>query len=127
MRQACGTRLRRSAWLPRGVGQIQWSDRTVFWIEQVQPPVAGAVENCQRLIFSVDSGVLTVRAERREEKKEGGQSEFWYGSLTRSVTLPPGADEERVTASYCNGILEVKTALKEEKKPEPRRIAISKE
>jgi HSP20 family protein len=77
--------------------------------------------------ISVDSGVLTVRAERREEKKVGGRSEFRYGSFTRSATLPPGADEDSVTASYRDGILEVKTALKEEKKPEPRRIAISKE
>jgi HSP20 family protein len=77
--------------------------------------------------ITVDNGVLTVRAERREEKKEGGRSEFRYGSFTRSVTLPPGADEESVSASYRDGILEVKTALKEEKKPESRRIAIAKE
>jgi HSP20 family molecular chaperone IbpA len=77
--------------------------------------------------ITVDDGVLTVRAERREEKKEGGRSEFRYGSFARSVTLPTGADEENVAASYRDGILEVRTPIKEATKAEPKRIAINKE
>jgi HSP20 family protein len=77
--------------------------------------------------ITVDDGVLTVKAERREEKKESGRSEFRYGSFTRSVTLPTGADEENVAASYRDGILEVRTPIKEATKAEPKRIAISKE
>lgn len=77
--------------------------------------------------ITVDDGVLTVKAERREEKKEGGRSEFRYGSFTRSVTLPNGADEENVAASFRDGILEVRTPIKEATKPEPKRIAITKE
>ena len=77
--------------------------------------------------ITVDDGVLTVKAERREEKKEGGRSEFRYGSFTRSVTLPSGADQENVAASYRDGILEVRTPIKEAAKAEPKRIAIAKE
>jgi HSP20 family protein len=77
--------------------------------------------------ITVDDGVLTVKAERREEKKESGRSEFRYGSFTRSVTLPTGADEENVAASYRDGILEVRTPIKEATKAEPKHIAISKE
>jgi HSP20 family protein len=77
--------------------------------------------------ITVDDGVLTVKAERREEKKEGGRSEFRYGSFTRSVTLPTGADEENVAASYRDGILEVRTPIKEATKAEPKRIAITTE
>jgi HSP20 family protein len=77
--------------------------------------------------ITVDDGVLTVKAERREEKKESGRSEFRYGSFTRSVTLPTGADEENVAASYRDGILEVRTPIKEATKAEPKRIAITKE
>jgi HSP20 family protein len=76
--------------------------------------------------LTVENGVLTIRAERREEKKEGGRSEFRYGSFTRSVTLPPGADENDVTATYTNGILEVRVAIKPEQKPERKRITIGK-
>jgi HSP20 family molecular chaperone IbpA len=77
--------------------------------------------------ITVDDGILTVRAERREEKKEGGRSEFRYGSFARSVTLPTGADEENVAASYRDGILEVRTPIKEATKAEPKRIAINKQ
>jgi HSP20 family protein len=76
--------------------------------------------------LTVDNGVLTIKAERREEKKEGGRSEFRYGAFTRSVTLPSGADEDAVTASYDNGVLEVRVPIKEPKAPEAKRITIGK-
>src|SRR5215207_5260897 len=57
--------------------------------------------------ITVENGVLTVKAERREEKKEAHRSEFRYGAFRRSVSLPPGVDESNVKATYANGILEV--------------------
>jgi HSP20 family protein len=80
----------------------------------------------QDVEVTVDNGVLTITAERREEKKEGGRSEFPYGSFTRGVTLPGGADEDAVTASYGDGILEVRVSMKEAKEPEAKRITIGK-
>jgi HSP20 family protein len=77
--------------------------------------------------ITVDDGVLTIRAERQEEKKEGGRSEFRYGSFTRSVSLPAGADEENVAASYRDGILEVRAPVRAATKPEPKKIAVAKE
>jgi len=74
---------------------------------------------------TADAGTLTIRAERREEHKEPRYSEFRYGSLTRSVTLPASADAEKITASYDNGILEVAVPLTEAK-AEGHRIAIKK-
>lgn len=76
--------------------------------------------------ITVADGVLTVRAERREETKEAKRSEFRYGSFTRSFRLPEGSDEDDVTATYNNGILEVSVALKEAKPAETKRIEISK-
>lgn len=74
---------------------------------------------------TLHKGVLTVKAERREEKKEEHRSEFRYGSFTRAVSLPAGADEEDVKASYTNGILEIRIGLKAEQKPEPRKIQVT--
>lgn len=70
------------------------------------------------------NGVLTVRAERREEEKGLNRSEFHYGLLHRSVRLPANADEENIKASYRKGILEVTVPLTA---PEPagRQIAIT--
>jgi HSP20 family protein len=76
--------------------------------------------------ITVDNGVLTIKAERREEKKEGRRSEFRYGTFTRSVTLPSDADEDDVTATYGDGILEVRIGIKTVQKPEAKRISIGK-
>jgi HSP20 family molecular chaperone IbpA len=73
---------------------------------------------------TVESGMLTIHAERREEKKEDRHSEFKYGSLTRSVTLPEGADPGNITASYDQGILKVTVPVPEEAKPAARKIAV---
>jgi HSP20 family molecular chaperone IbpA len=56
-------------------------------------------------------GLLTIKAERREEVSDKHHSEFHYGTFSRSVTLPAGADEENVRAVYGHGILEVTVRL----------------
>lgn len=55
----------------------------------------------------VDGDVLTIRGERREEQREKGLRELHYGSFTRSVTLPPHARTDEITASYADGVLQV--------------------
>jgi HSP20 family protein len=57
--------------------------------------------------ISVRNGQLTIRAERSEKKETRGRSEFSYGSFVRSVTLPPGANEDDIKATYDKGILTV--------------------
>jgi HSP20 family protein len=55
----------------------------------------------------VANGMLTISATRQQEEHDGARSEFHYGSLTRRVLLPDGADEKAVVAKYTAGILEV--------------------
>ena len=43
----------------------------------------------------------------REKTQSNGRSEFTFGSFTRSVSLPEGADEDGITASYGKGILTI--------------------
>ena len=62
--------------------------------------------------ITVRDGVLTIKAERTEKKESNGRSEFSYGSFIRSVTLPAGADEDAIKASYDNGILTVQCPYK---------------
>jgi len=42
------------------------------------------------------------------------------------MALPTGVDEDDVTATYGDGILEVRVGIKAEKKPEAKRISIGK-
>ncbi|GAA0505022.1 hypothetical protein Ade02nite_71110 [Paractinoplanes deccanensis] len=71
-------------------------------------------------------GVLTVRAERREEEQNRHRTEFRYGSLQRSVRLPGNADEDAIKATYRKGILEITVPLTEPQ-PSGRQIAIAKQ
>ena len=64
--------------------------------------------------ITVRDGQLTIKAERSEKKESKGRSEFSYGSFTRSVTLPAGANEDDIKASYDKGILTVDVAIPEQ-------------
>jgi len=59
----------------------------------------------------VSNGTLTIHAERRDEERTPRRSEFRYGLLQRIVRLPANADEEKITARYDKGILEVTVPL----------------
>ena len=59
----------------------------------------------------VNGDQLTVRAERKEEKKSESKrkylSEVYYGSYVRSFTLPGPVEEKNVDAKFENGVLTV--------------------
>lgn len=66
----------------------------------------------------VENGMLSLMAERKEEKKEDKDryhySERRYGSIKRMVSLPEQADPDNVKAEFENGVL----CLSFAKKPE---------
>lgn len=66
---------------------------------------------------TVSDGMLRIEAERHVEEKrqEKGyvRQELRYGALSRSLPLPAGADEAGITATYKDGILEVRVPAAE--------------
>ncbi len=77
------------------------------------------------LEVTVANGMLTIRAERHEEKTEGDgkrgyRSEFRYGALVRTMPLPAGVAETDVTATYSDGILEVRLPMGTLERPATR-------
>jgi HSP20 family molecular chaperone IbpA len=73
--------------------------------------------------ITVRDGQLTIKAERSEKKEFNGRSEFSYGSFARTVSLPTGADEDNIEATYDKGILTVSVAVSEAK-PAERRVQV---
>ncbi len=63
------------------------------------------------LTVTVDSGILTIKATRREGAAGKHHSEFRYGTFSRSVTLPAAADEDHIEAICSHGVLEVTVKL----------------
>ena len=66
--------------------------------------------------ISLHDGLLHLscqRAEKQEERDNGSfHSEFRYGRFERAVALPAGATVEDVSATYKDGVLEVRLPLK---------------
>lgn len=62
--------------------------------------------------LTVDGGTVSLSAEIKNEKevKEGDKvlrSERYFGSVSRSFTLPQDVDESAVVAKYADGVLEL--------------------
>lgn len=80
---------------------------------------------------TVADGVLTISA-RREEKTEdhsdgSHRSEFRYGSMLRRIGLPEGVTDADITASYKDGILEVRSPMPTaESVQEPAKVTITR-
>lgn len=70
--------------------------------------------------LSFENNTLTLKGERKFEKKDEGDNyhrvERAYGSFTRSFTLPNTVTVDGVTAEFNNGILHVALPKREETK-----------
>ena len=77
--------------------------------------------------ISVENGLLTVRGQRHQQRKEGQEGRYHfversYGSFSRAFTLPQGVDESQIRADFEHGELLIhvpKPAL-----PQPRKVQI---
>jgi HSP20 family protein len=80
--------------------------------------------------LSIANGMLHIRAQRevKTERKDKGiyRSEFRYGSFVRSVPLPEGVKDEDITATYKDGILEIRAPMPEESKPPATKVPVSR-
>ena len=76
--------------------------------------------------IAVEKNVLTLRGERKLERKEGEggyhRVERAYGTFARSFVLPDTADSEKIDANLEDGVLTLRVG----KRPleQPRRIAV---
>ena len=81
--------------------------------------------------IEINNDVLTISSEKKveDETKEGEQftkREFSYQSFSRSFSLPHTVENDKISAKYENGILNINIPKREEAKPKPsRQIAIS--
>ena len=79
--------------------------------------------------ITVSDHTLRLQAERRQESttEEGGsfRSEFHYGSFARTVTLPVGASDKDVKATYKDVILEVRIPV-DRKEANARKVPVQR-
>jgi HSP20 family protein len=88
-------------------------------VYEVRAEVPG-VDPTDDIEVTVRDGRLTIKAERTQTSESNGHSEFSYGSFIRTITLPAGADEDDINATYDRGILTVSVPLSEDDPTEKR-------
>ena len=79
-----------------------------------------------KISIELENNALVVSAER-ERPQEISDERFYrlerrYGTFSRTIALPDGIGDDAVRADYNNGVLELRIAKPEERKP--RRIQI---
>ena len=114
-----------------GIGRGAWNPSVDIFENKDQIVLEAELPGMKREDFelSVENNVITLRGERRFEKKDETDNyhrvERSYGAFTRSFTLPTTVSAEGATAEYTNGVLRVTLPKREEAKS--RRIEITGE
>jgi HSP20 family protein len=82
----------------------------------------------QDLDIRVENNILTIRGERKFEKKVNEENylrvERAYGSFARSFTLANTVNSEAIKADYQNGVLTLTIPKKEEAKPKQIKVNV---
>jgi HSP20 family protein len=78
--------------------------------------------------ISVEDGVLTLRGERKYDRKEGEGNdlriESFYGTFSRSFSLPENVDAGKISAEGKDGILRIRIPKTEARKSKPLSIQV---
>jgi HSP20 family protein len=106
---------------PQTIPIEQYPDGTTYVIRFELPGIEPATD----LEVSVQTGVLSVRAERRDETPVKHDSEFRYGTFARHVALPLGSNAQNVTAACHNGILTIRIGMEPEHQAAPQAIPVT--
>ena len=78
--------------------------------------------------IELDNDILTISSEEKKEEKSAEKNgrftrkEFNYSNFRRAFTLPETVDNEKISASYENGVLMINLPKKEEAKVQPKRL-----
>jgi HSP20 family protein len=86
----------------------------------------------------VDDGILTLSGERRQESSEEQEgfyrsersygsfyrSERSYGSFYRAIPIPEGVNEQDISATFGDGVLEIRVPVPAEQQRRGRKVEI---
>jgi HSP20 family protein len=115
------------------------NDLADFFGKRVSDPAANIIENNDSFELHIaapgmkkddfrinlENSVLTVSVEREDQVTDEGKNytrkEFYYGSFSRSFTLPKTIDLDKIKADYENGILKVMLPKREEARVEMKK------
>jgi HSP20 family protein len=78
--------------------------------------------------IAVNNGFLTIRGHRKQEEEEKGKKfhrvERYFGSFSRSFMLPDNIDENKIEASFKDGMLNLQVPKTDEAKQKTIEIKV---
>lgn len=79
---------------------------------------------------TVSDGILMLKGEKKEEKEEQKKSYYLserrHGAIQRSIALPEGVDEEKISATFDKGVLTLSLPKTPERKKPIQTIKVAK-
>jgi HSP20 family protein len=112
-RTAQRNQVERSDWAP--AANISETDRE-YLIKAELPEVKK-----EDVKILVENGIITISGERKQQKEEKDENEIriesFYGTFSRSFSLPDNVDANSVRAESKDGVLKVHIPKKEVSKP----------
>lgn len=80
--------------------------------------------------ISLSENILTIKGEKKREEEEKKENfyrvERYYGSFMRSISLPCDIDEEKIQATYKDGVLKIVLPKKPEEKKRVIKVTVEK-
>lgn len=111
----------------RDIGE-EWSPAMNFYEKEGKYYLTTEIPGVSKddISISVDSGVITITG-KKESKREEKEANFYlressYGSFSRSLRLPGEVEEDKVEATFKDGVLTVEMPHKEQ--PKAKKIEI---
>jgi len=127
-------RYRAIGWPHRGSQEVMasgdWSPRVDIAETDKEFTIKAEIPEIKKedVKVTVDNGVLTIRGERKQEKEEKNKKfhriERYYGSFSRSFSLPGNVDETKIEASFKDGMLNLQIPKVEEAKPKAIEVKV---
>ncbi len=86
--------------------------------------------NPEDMEISLSDNVLMIKGEKKKEEEEKKENfyrmERYYGSFMRSIQLPCEVEEDKISATYKNGVLKIVLPKKPEEKKKVIKINVEK-
>ena len=91
--------------------------------------VAAPGKKKEDFVIEVKNNILTISSEHKEEKEEKTEhfmrKEFSFNKFSRSFTLPENVDQEKIKASYKDGLLLIDLPKLEQTLPKVKKVSIA--
>lgn len=120
----------RVAWNDEGGTKFEWSPSADISETDKEYLVRAELPAVKKedVKVTVDGGMITIEGERKQEKQQKNEKfhrvERFYGSFSRSLSLPQNVDTANIKCESKDGVLTVHIPKKETEKHKPVEIKV---